>query len=116
MTTKEIFEKVRAHLLAQGKQSISADGVCAYRGADGLQCAVGCLVPDELYKHSMEGNLAFAMASFTPSPFGWRATEGQISLLTRLQQIHDSMPVSRWKSALAQLEDEVDLGAFNDEQ
>ena len=49
MTLREIFETVKAHLLAQGKQAADENGQCLYRAPGGLKCAVGCLIPDELY-------------------------------------------------------------------
>lgn len=46
MTNEEIFEKVRTHLLTQNAKSM-IDGICLYRGPNGLKCAVGCLIEDE---------------------------------------------------------------------
>lgn len=55
MTEQEIFTKVATHLLAQMARSRSGDdGVCLYRGDNGLQCAAGCLIPDELYSEALE--------------------------------------------------------------
>lgn len=54
LTRREVFDKVKAHLLAQGKVSVS-DGDCAYRGDDGLMCAAGCLIGDEDYSAEIEG-------------------------------------------------------------
>lgn len=58
MTPQEIFEKVSRHLLTQNKRSMlvvpgdSTDHGCAYRGQDGLRCAVGCLITDEVYEEA----------------------------------------------------------------
>ena len=51
MNMLEVFNKVEAHLLAQGVRSIrkSKMYMCAYRGAGGLRCSVGCLIKDEFY-------------------------------------------------------------------
>ncbi len=49
MNNQEAFEKVVAHLKAQGTRSIHENGEdCAYAGQHGLSCAVGCLLPREL--------------------------------------------------------------------
>ena len=42
------------HLAAQRKLSGVADGTCLYRAPDGCKCAVGILIPDELYNHFIE--------------------------------------------------------------
>lgn len=53
-TLQELFNIVSAHLLKQGKMSLNADGLCAYRGENGLMCAAGILIPDEAYRPNME--------------------------------------------------------------
>lgn len=56
MTLREVFDKVKTHLLTQGKRAMLPGGyACAYRGAGGTKCAVGCLILDEAYDHRMEG-------------------------------------------------------------
>ena len=54
MTGQEIFDGVLAHLRKQGKASVNDVGKCAYRGEGGTACAVGCLIPDELYDPRIE--------------------------------------------------------------
>ena len=54
MTQQEIFDTVLEHLRKQGKASLSTEGDCTYRGPDGTSCAVGCLIPDELYDPLIE--------------------------------------------------------------
>jgi hypothetical protein len=58
MTKQEIFNKVYAHLIAQGNRARAPgrSGLmkCAYRASDGGMCAIGCLIPDELYKRELE--------------------------------------------------------------
>lgn len=57
-TKQEAFDTMVAHLRRQGKPSVLTGGssriYCAYRGADGSKCAVGCLIPDDDYKPSFE--------------------------------------------------------------
>ena len=55
MNLQEIFNRVRDHLLTQGEISSRTGVNCAYRGENGMSCAVGCLIPDELYLEAMEG-------------------------------------------------------------
>lgn len=43
------------HLVAQGARSKDpATNQCTYRGAEGAKCAVGVLIPDELYHPGIE--------------------------------------------------------------
>jgi len=60
-TIQEVFDRVVAHLIKQGKQSLTEEnrysysGGCSYRGVNGTSCAVGCLIPDDEYKVVLEG-------------------------------------------------------------
>lgn len=58
MTSQEIFDIVVTHLRKQGKPAMNNIGGCSYRGVDGTKCAVGCLIPDSIYKSEMEGSIA----------------------------------------------------------
>lgn len=49
-----IFNQVKAHLFAQGGPSMRG-GALGYRGENGRKCAIGALIPDELYEPAMEG-------------------------------------------------------------
>lgn len=54
---RQIFYKVKTHLLKQMKRSMLDTGTsttCAYRGEDGLKCAVGCLMTDSTYSSAIE--------------------------------------------------------------
>lgn len=49
----KLINMIATHLAKQQKLSESKLG-CAYRGRDGAMCAVGCLIPDELYTDRIE--------------------------------------------------------------
>lgn len=51
MEKQEIFDKVYDALLKQGVASIDSNGSCMYRGPNGTKCAIGHLIPDELFEH-----------------------------------------------------------------
>ncbi|MGQ7794435.1 hypothetical protein ACUN0C_18675 [Faunimonas sp. B44] len=78
---QEAFDTVVRHLFKQGKQA--KFGGCVYRGPEGTKCAVGCLIPDELYSPKLEGRSVFSLPQRVldqlPAP----------SLLDKLQQAHD---------------------------
>jgi hypothetical protein len=108
MNAQEIFDKVATHLIKQGKVSVGEDGFCAYRGNDGLMCAVGCLIPDDIYHVDMEGANADSLLSYDlPSYF-----EENIDLLLRLQQNHDSCQYGEYE-ILKRLEKTADAFGLN---
>lgn len=114
MNLQQIFDKTASHLLKQGTQSVLEDSdTCAYRGQDGLMCAVGCLINEDAYNWSLEGT------AIDDSPNVQRAlrhsgiefdTDGQVMLLlTRLQAIHDTKEESDWAASLGELANELGL-------
>ncbi len=92
MTPQEIFDKVAKHLFTQGCRSAEldedTDSACLYRGPEGRMCAVGVLIPDELYNTDMEYmNAAYLIGNVgSPFPAWMKANE---NLLHSLQISHD---------------------------
>ena len=111
LTDQEIFTKVYHHLLTQREKAVTnpLDEYldCRYRGSNGLKCAIGCLISDELYKSEMETLPIFKlMRTFQDLPFGsWN----NLTLLIRLQGIHDQNPVDTWKTRLRDVADVYNL-------
>ncbi len=62
----ETVKTISAHLAKQRKGSRVAgtDSTCAYRGNDNTMCAIGCLIPDELYNEGYEGKNIRALLSW----------------------------------------------------
>jgi hypothetical protein len=105
-----MFDVVVKHLWAQGRRATSSDSSnasCKYRGIHGTKCAIGALIPDELYRPEIEG----LAVSFTDNEYdkankakyeiligilveaGLLRNEGSeedILFLADLQDIHDS--------------------------
>lgn len=102
MDKQAIFNKVATHLLAQGARSMGKYGSfegCAYRGAGGARCAIGVLIPDELYRNELEG------VEVEHLPFDVRDALGtddsyMREFLHELQAVHDESPVAYWRQAL----------------
>ena len=90
MNAQILFDTVITHLLNQKVQSINESANCLYRGPNGTSCAVGCLIPDEMYDKDMDNmnedsSIAYVVEHFvTPDYF-----KDHIELLKRLQEIHD---------------------------
>ena len=88
MTHQEIFDFVWTKLYEQGEQSIERCD-CRYRTTGGLKCAVGHLIPDDLYEENMEGRTVRVISEHysLPSDVFNRYNEG---FLNELQAAHDS--------------------------
>ena len=103
MTNQEVFDKVATHLLTQNRKSINEEetgNACKYRGPNGLKCAAGILIPDDVYDSCMENVVIDTILREIPElahllPFS--------SLLFDLQQIHDWKDVPNWKAELQEL-------------
>jgi hypothetical protein len=116
-TAQQIFDHVTVHLLTQMKQSMthvnrtamggSDDGsktipilTCAYRGDDGTKCAVGSLIPDELYSRSLEGMCISSADVRTVLARVGIVHHDQLWLVGMLQTVHDSWAPERWRDEL----------------
>lgn len=96
-TKKEMFDKVSKHLLAQNARCME-NLLCRYRNSEGMKCAIGALIPDELYSPSMEGCIARQLNQrYNLWP------EELNPLAADLQDIHDCRDVSSWKEELLRL-------------
>jgi hypothetical protein len=105
-TEQEVFDQVARHMLKQRARSWLQDDVCAYRGADGLKCAAGCLISDEEAEQ-----LNLAAGNINTLPWGCLISRGVApdkhrSLISALQHIHDSpnnVPEEDWEDHLKAL-------------
>jgi len=87
------YDMVRDHLMTQGEPSQVYDReeeatICRYRGDDGRMCAVGCLIPDELYRPELEGRIVRELPGDVLAAIGADSDEA-IEFLRGLQMIHD---------------------------
>lgn len=96
LTKQEIYDKVKAHLLAQGGPAMN-DGTCVYRSPDGKKCAVGCLITDEAYTPEIE-NVAVAtimekagLIRGALRQSGIEPTPSMLNFLAQLQNVHDDV-------------------------
>lgn len=105
VSDQDLFDRVATHLLRQGKRSMSSNGIeCAYRGQNGLSCAVGCLIPDDAYHQGLEGLTATAKSIQDGLPFSVN-----VDLLQRLQDVHDTTEPPVWRNRLRDLAQDYDL-------
>jgi len=96
-TAQEVFTQIKDHLLKQSERSILpiCDDNCAYRGADGKQCAAGCLMTDEEASTITEGKTWDSLVQ------KGKVTHFHNALISDLQRIHDEcIVVEDWPELL----------------
>jgi hypothetical protein len=119
-TLQEVFTISATHLLRQNAKSMAilkGDGSpsCAYRGDDGMMCAVGCLIPDELYDPSLEGKTADSLIvsdALGNAGIVFAVLDGSdpmCKLLGALQSIHDSCDSLFWYKHLSKAAEHFNL-------
>jgi hypothetical protein len=94
MNSQELFDIVAKHLLTQDRQSLDSDGSCMYRGCGGRMCAIGVLIPDELYEPWMDANGALTRV-IVAIDLG-----EHYELCRRLQRVHDVHLPAGWRHQL----------------
>ncbi len=96
MTPQEIFDKVCVHLFTQRTPAMNDGGDCLYRGPDGTRCAVGALIPDDVYEERIEFKDVYGIREWLIEKKLFRFSD--VGLLKELQDVHDCWPLG---SALA---------------
>jgi hypothetical protein len=101
-TRQELFDYIATFLLKQGRGSLIADSknvsvtikgpACAYRGDNGTMCAVGCIMPDDVYRPDLEGSGLIAILAKNMGPW-FTAVSVHETLLRSLQGAHDNAAV-----------------------
>ena len=113
MSAKQIFYKVKKHLLRQGERSVASGGSCLYRSDDGvMSCAVGCLMTDDMYSPDFEGKNVAELEDDVMTPIiGVRkgSREYKLGLLGELQEVHDNCGPYNWAHELDILQDRYNI-------
>lgn len=114
MRAQEIFDKAVGALLKQGKKS-KAGGACLYRSSHGC-CAIGHLIPDELYDEDMDAGgvgVNDLLSQYPrlqdillPCDLSSRFAE---KFLIRLQYVHDMYVVDEWREGFQKVAAEYQL-------
>lgn len=117
MNRQELFNKAATHLLKQNKQALAdePDPGCQYRASNGLTCAIGCLIPDELYDPLIENNTVIYLFGADVAPNDkhrlpdnivkkfkdyFNPSHSDILFLTKLQELHDYAEPYAWSENL----------------
>jgi len=106
-----LFRRVRTHLLTQMERSADGgEGGCLYRGPDGLQCAVGCLIDDTYFDDEFNSARTddHQVVTAVADSLGLDDLDGiTVGLLMDLQNVHDTVSPELWESKLNSLWEEL---------
>jgi len=100
-TDKDVFDYATSFLYNQNDISITDEYACAYRGLKGMKCAIGCVIDDQFYHHTLENctvydaNVQKAIMQSLPS------YEINEDFLNYMQYVHDKHSTHNWKSQFA---------------
>lgn len=114
---QQVFDTVAKHLLDQDCRAQIADSygsyTCMYRTDSGMKCAVGCLIPDEVYEPDLEDldvdSLFLDEYEYEDRPYiaGIREqfsdtllSNDLASMLRELQAVHDKVTPGGWRTQL----------------
>ena len=102
MGQQETFDKVVNQLRRQNVKALGNYGLCVYRSSNGRKCAVGCLISDDRYSPSLEGQSL--EVEFANELKAILEEEGHdLNLVRQLQAIHDRVFIHHWEAEFAKL-------------
>lgn len=94
ITPQSAFDRVAKHLFEQGRRSVKNSIQCLYRGPDKTKCAIGVLIPDDVYDPLMEGDgadsMIYSYIGFQNLLSEDKTTHEWAKFLLDLQRIHDN--------------------------
>jgi len=109
MNRQEVFDKIYLHLIEQGRKSVNSDGRCQYRSPDGDKCAIGCLIPDELYTPELEGNgVSMPIIEDVLNKIYPDMTDEDLLFLLDLQDLHD-IEIIQYNSFIEHVHNEMEI-------
>jgi len=92
MDTQAVIDKILTHLWDQGECSLVRLGVgCAYRGLNGTKCAIGILIPDDIYSPDMEGKTFRQLCRQNIAVANLPEIQAIMKVGEVMQQLHDNL-------------------------
>jgi len=88
MTNQQAFNKIWNHFIVNKGKKSSEGSYCKYRDGAGNKCAVGVLIPDNLYDKNLEGK-GYAVLISEHESMKVFFKDINIQLLLDLQCTHD---------------------------
>jgi len=97
LTNQTAFEQAIIGLFEQNEKAYDPDeDRCWFRAPNGCKCAVGFIIPDDIYHPEMENYHPSSLKKRYPELEAyWRDVDDD--LLSELQDIHDFYTPDRWR-------------------
>lgn len=102
---QEILTFIACHLLSQGEKAVTEHTACRYRLEKPkgiLSCAIGCIIPDSMYRSDMEGKTFTSLINSLGIIVGAENND-RYMLLNDLQKVHDNKVIEDWERSLKEL-------------
>lgn len=105
LTMQQAFEIMVTGLLRQGVKSGYLDEMdsrffnCKYRGWEGTKCAIGFIIPDDIYDTKYEGSSVSQIHSLLPLEMIYDNGHANFEMerfLDDMQDIHDDSEIETW--------------------
>jgi hypothetical protein len=97
-----VFDTVCEHALRQNKRCVDDSGCCLYRHR-GMKCFAGALIPNDRYHIGMENKSWESLAERGIVSYV------NITLIKKLQSIHDAEQPEKWVESLRELGKKFEL-------
>ena len=95
---QEVFNKVWDHFITQKKpRGIKSSGGCGLRGMGNTKCAIGVLIPDEIYFPGME---TMPLRSLLPLIGFTEIDSHDFGFFNRLREEHDNSNLKTFRENL----------------
>lgn len=110
-TLQQVFDHVLKALRKQGKASVDTQGNCFYRTPEGLKCAAGHCIPDDLYRPSFENESIDKLINSYSLVLPWMTSE-HIPLMIALQSAHDidlGHRITSWEKEMKKIAEKFGL-------
>lgn len=108
-TLQQVYDFVVEHLRGVAKNSNRLYSVRMYYDEDlDHKCAVGCLIPKELYQREFEGAAVKSLLSNDLEEFKPK-DQKYLDLLETLQRTHDWVMISEWEKNFKKISDSYGL-------
>jgi len=97
-----VLNKVARHLVKQNESSLEGP-TCMYYGPNGLKCAIGCLIPENLYYKGLETMHVTSKSVLRVLGAVINFKKVDKDFLEDLQRVHDNEEPEYWKAKLSEV-------------
>ncbi|WP_322046021.1 hypothetical protein [Paraburkholderia sp. J67] len=114
LTRQDVFDVIAWRLLFQNARALGPDRIKnMYRAPDGKRCAIGWIIPDDLYSPEFEStgvrDIATTLAETEHGKEFAAFVGAHVAMLCDLQGLHDAYPPGEWPVRLCLIAQKYEL-------